>query len=128
MDRKKAPRKLKQCFDKIFEDYCQSIKGGTAITMFAPDNEISRLVLKEFGNYLEQRANFENWEYKPENFQVVYSNQISDLNNEVRLYNPNEKNVGYEMLPGSEVLLRLPQERADRIRDTLDWIRFNNVS
>ena len=128
MVRKKAPRKLKQCFDKIFEDYCQSIKGGTAITMFAPDNEISRLVLKEFGNYLEQRANFENWEYKPENFQVVYSNQISDLNNEVRLYNPNEKNVGYEMLPGSEVLLRLPQERADRIRDTLDWIRFNNVS
>lgn len=123
-----APVLLKRAFDKLFDNYCSGLKKGIEVKLFVSDNENNRVLLEEFKkNYLRQRADHEGWTYVPGNFEVFYSNQISPLNNEVRLYNPHQENVGLEKLNGhKEVLFRkLEQGRADEIRDVLDLVRLN---
>ena len=121
--KKQPPIVIKRLFDKLFDTYCPQLTRGITTKMFVPDTEANRIILGEFENYLQQRATYEGWEYKTGNFQVVYSDKISGMNNEVRLANPYGENVGLEEIDRERGLFkRLNQKRADKIRDILDII------
>lgn len=123
MKKRKAPQTLKEKFDNFFDSYCRLVPLGKQVKMFIPDTENNRVMMGEFQNYLQQRASYEGWQYKVENFQVVYSSKITKLNNEIWLANPYQENIGWEKVakePG--VFIKLDQKGADRVRTLLEII------
>lgn len=110
---------LKEQFNMIFYRYCTQLRMGVPTKMFVADTSDNRLLLKEYGRYLEQRAEFEGWEYKSENFQVIYSNEIP-VEGRVVLYNPEDENLGFREVDSKTGLLqRLTQKEADKLRDIM---------
>ena len=124
----RAPMALRELFDGIFDRYCYRLQTGISTTAFVQDTESNRAIYGEFENYLQQRAAHEGWEYEPESFQVIYSDQISDLNNEVRLCNPRGENIVFEQIneEGDESFKRASPKRAREVRDLLDLIRMRS--
>lgn len=110
---------LKEKFNIIFYRYCTQLRMGVPTKMFVADTPDNKLLLKEYGRYLEQRAEFEGWEYKSENFQVIYSNEIP-VEGRVVLYNPEDENLGFREVDSKTGLLqRLTQKEADKLRDIM---------
>jgi len=123
-----APFALRESFDRMFERYCQPLTKGVVTRAFVPDTELNRTLLGEFENYLQQRAAHEGWEYEPGSFQVTYSDQISSLNREVRLCNPEGENVVFEQISEErgELFKRASSKRSREIRDKLDLLVFGS--
>lgn len=124
-EKQKAVEWLSGQFDKIFNKYCTNLRAGIPITMFTEDTEDNRLLMEEFrNNYLSQRAALEGWEYKPENFKIVYTNETEKLTyNPTIFFNPKEQNLGFEEVGGkSGLFVKLKQKISDRIRNNLQAI------
>jgi len=64
-------QKLKSRFDNFFDRYCTTLQRGVSTRIFMEDNKTNRVMMREFRNYLEQRAQVEGWNYKPENIKVI---------------------------------------------------------
>ncbi len=110
---------LKEQFNMMFYRYCTQLRVGIPTKIFVGDTQDNRLLMQEFENYLEQRAEFEGWGYKPGNFQVIYSNEIP-VEERTVLYDPEDKNLGFREVDSKTGLLqRLTQKDADKLRDIM---------
>ncbi|MBS3080784.1 hypothetical protein J4221_04900 [Candidatus Pacearchaeota archaeon] len=116
-------RKLKSMFDNFFDRYCTTLQRGVSTRIFMEDTKTNRVMMGEFRNYLEQRAQVEGWNYKPENFKVTYypkpifpppesfmANPLSDK--------PNEP-VTFQRMDSSDVFIRLSQDNSRKLRNGL---------
>ena len=113
---------LKKQFDKTFSTYCTQLRAGVPTKIFIADTSDNRLIMGEFrDNYLPQRAAFEGWEYKPENLQIIYTDNTDKLPDKpIILLDPKDRNLGFEEVDKrSDMVRRLKQKDSDRIRDNL---------
>jgi len=108
---------LRNTFDRTFESYCTQLRTGVPTKMVVQDNEDNRLLMDEFGRYLEQRADFEGWDYPPGLFQVVYVDGGDLTEDVITLYNPRRENTGFRSVKNGSLVKRMSQEEADRVRD-----------
>lgn len=110
---------LKSTFDKFFERYCTTLQREVPTRIFMEDNERNKILMREFRNYLEQRAQAEGWNYNPENFDVTYYPPQPFPTSEFFMANPLSNNPIVFKSFMKDVFIRLDETETKELRDGL---------